>query len=86
VRISEESWVNKSYLCQLFKQQIGKNFNDYLTEIRIEKAKELLFNPENNINTVGDLVGFSNPSYFTLVFKNLVGLTPSEYIKLRRIS
>ncbi len=77
--------INKSYLCQLFKQQLGKNFNDYLTEIRIEKAKELLLNSENNVNTVGDLVGFSNPSYFTKVFKNLVRATPSEYIKLRKI-
>ncbi len=76
--------VNKSYLCQLFKQQTGQNFNEYLTKIRIERAKELLLHPENNINTVGNLVGFSNPSYFAQVFKNLVRITPSEYVKLRK--
>jgi two-component system response regulator YesN len=73
--------INKSYLCQLFKSQTGKNLNNYLTRIRIEKAKDLLLNPENNIYLVGNLVGFPNPSYFTQTFKNLVGSTPSEYVK-----
>ncbi len=76
--------VNKSYLCQLFKQETGENFNDYLTKIRIEKAKELLLNSENNINTVGNSVGFSNPSYFAQVFKSLAKITPSEYIRLHK--
>ncbi len=74
--------VNKSYLCQLFKQETGENFSDYLTKIRIEKAKQLLLNSKNNINTVGNSVGFSNPSYFARVFKNLAKTTPSEYIRL----
>jgi two-component system response regulator YesN len=71
--------LNKSYLCQLFKEETGQNFNDYLTGIRINKAKELLQSPDYNVYTVCDLVGFSNPSYFGQVFKNLVGMTPSEY-------
>ena len=74
--------LNKSYLCQLFKQQTGENFNDYLVAIRIEKAKELLREPEHNVYTVGNLVGYFNPSYFGHVFKNVVGMTPTEYSKL----
>ncbi len=73
--------LNKSYLCELFKQQTGENFNDFLVTVRIEKAKQLLRDPEHNIGTVCNLVGYSNPSYFGQVFKNIVGLTPSEYSK-----
>ena len=74
--------VNKSYLCELFKQQIGENFNDYLCKLRIEKAKEFLRKSGHTIYTVGSLVGYSNPSYFGKVFKNIVGITPSEYSKI----
>ncbi len=74
--------LNKSYLCQLFKQQTGENFNNYLMALRIEKAKELLREPEHNVYSAGIGVGYSNPSYFGQVFKNAVGMTPSEYGKL----
>jgi two-component system response regulator YesN len=80
--VAEVFHLNKSYLCQLFKQQTGENFNDYLVKIRMDKAKELLRNPEHNVYTVCNLVGFSNPSYFGQVFKNVVGMPPSEYTKL----
>jgi two-component system response regulator YesN len=80
--VAERFHMNKSYLCQLFKQQTGENFNDYLVAIRIEKAKELLREPGHNVYTVGNRVGYFNPSYFGQVFKNAVGMTPSEYGKL----
>lgn len=76
--------LNKSYLSQLFKRQTGENFNNYLTRIRIDKAKELLRQSDQNIYTVSQATGFENPSYFGQVFKRMVGMKPSEYVKLYR--
>jgi two-component system response regulator YesN len=74
-------FIDKSYLCKLFKKQLNQNFNDYLMQIRINKAKELLTNPEYTVNAVSLKVGYSDYSYFGRVFKKMVGQTPSEYKK-----
>ncbi|MBV6713893.1 response regulator transcription factor [Paenibacillus chitinolyticus] len=80
--VAEQFHLNKSYLSQLFKQQTSENFNTYLAQIRITKAKELLRQPGHNINKVCEATGFTNPSYFGQVFKKIVGMKPSEYSKL----
>lgn len=74
-------FIDKSYLCKLFKKHIARNFNDYLMQIRINKAKELLNNPEYTVNVVSSKVGYSDYSYFGRIFKKMVGITPSEYKK-----
>lgn len=65
-------------LSKAFKQIIGINFIDYLTDIRISKAKDLLRNTDIKINNVADQVGYQH-SYFTRIFKRNEGLTPSQY-------
>ena len=67
------------YFCKLFKQNFGKNFITYLNEFRIEKAKELLSDPQINIKDVSIEAGYRDANYFTRVFKRMVGVTPSEY-------
>ncbi|WP_082112255.1 helix-turn-helix domain-containing protein [Paenibacillus sp. DMB20] len=53
---------------------------EYLTQLRIEKAKRLILEPSNHkFKDIGDMVGYSNPYYFSKVFKLVTGLTPSEY-------
>ncbi len=84
--LAKQFHMNKNYLCEYFKQQTGKNFIDYLLNIRIDKSKELLLLPDHHINDICYDVGFSNPSYFTKVFKSIIGITPSEYIRSQRIS
>lgn len=74
-------FIDKSYLCKLFKKHTQQNFNDYLMQIRIHKAKELLNNPEYGVNVVSAKVGYSDYSYFGRIFKKIVGVTPSEYRK-----
>jgi two-component system response regulator YesN len=74
-------FIDKSYLCKLFKKHINQNFNDYLLQIRINKAKELLIHPEYTVNRVAPMVGYSDYSYFGRVFKKKVGMTPSEFKK-----
>lgn len=67
------------YFCKVFKQNFGKNFITYLNNFRIDRAKELLADPDINIKDVSTEAGYRDANYFTRVFKRIVGTTPSEY-------
>ncbi|MBP3218515.1 MAG: response regulator [Lachnospiraceae bacterium] len=71
--------ISPYYFSKLFKQETGENFIEYLTYIRIEKAKEYLANPRYSIKEVCIMCGYSDPNYFSRIFKKYVGKTPSEY-------
>lgn len=73
--------ISKAYLCTLFKQSTGQTIMDYLSKIRIYKAADLLRDPKNKVNEVGDMVGYSDPGYFTRIFKKHFGISPSQYRK-----
>ncbi|MGO4109897.1 AraC family transcriptional regulator [Paenibacillus sp. YAF4_2] len=75
---AEHVGTNPFYLSKSFKVVTGKNFIDYLTELRIEKAKELLRDSEMKINDVAEQVGYQH-SYFNRIFKKLEGMTPTSY-------
>ena len=77
--ISEHVFLSTSYVCTLFKNETGKTLNQYITDYRIEKAKELLLDPRNRIGDISKDVGYSDGNYFGKTFKKQVGLTPSEY-------
>ncbi|WP_284638963.1 helix-turn-helix domain-containing protein [Paenibacillus silviterrae] len=77
--------TNPFFLSKSFKQVTGKNFIDYLTELRIEKAKQLLRESELKINDVAGMVGYQH-SYFNRIFKKLEGMTPTRYRELSRNS
>ncbi|NLK74207.1 MAG: response regulator [Clostridiales bacterium] len=77
--ISEYVNLSFSYICTLFKNETGKTINQYLTEVRIEKAKELLQTTMSNISEISTMVGYSDSNYFSKTFKKLVGKSPSEY-------
>ena len=65
-----------------FKEETGATFNECLTYYRIAKAKELLAQGKMRINEIAAAVGFADGRYFGQVFKERVGITPSEYIDL----
>jgi two-component system response regulator YesN len=71
--------ISSFYLSKLFKKELGENFIDYLTGIRIRKAKEILSNPRNTVKDVCYRVGYRDPNYFSRVFKKISGMTPTEY-------
>ncbi len=73
--------VNTStfYFCKMFKKFTGLNFTDYLSRVRIEKAKNLLINPNLRISEVAYEVGFQSLTHFNRVFRKTVGQSPSEY-------
>lgn len=67
------------YFSKIFKQLFDDTFINYLTNLRIEKAKVLLKDVSFNIKEVGASVGYTDSNYFTKVFKRAVGISPSEY-------
>ena len=67
------------YFSKVFKQLFDDNFINYLTKIRIDRAKVLLKDISFNIKEVGKSVGYADSNYFTKVFKRSIGMSPSEY-------
>ena len=67
------------YFSKIFKQLFDDTFINYLTKVRIDKAKVLLKDVSFNIKEVGVSVGYTDSNYFTKVFKRSVGMSPSEY-------
>jgi AraC-like DNA-binding protein len=73
-----QSGASSYTVSRLFKQETGINFIDYLTKVRMDKAKELLEGTDLKINAIAEQVGYQ-PTYFNRIFKKLEGLTPSAY-------
>lgn len=73
--------MNAVYLGQLFKKEMLIPFKQYLTEIRIEKAKELLRSGEYKVYQVSGMVGYQTTQYFSTVFKKVTGVSPAEYVQ-----
>jgi YesN/AraC family two-component response regulator len=79
--VAELFHINSNYLSKRMKKEVGVSFLEYLTELRISKAKEILDNSMQNIK-IGDLaikVGYTNQYYFSRLFKNRVGVCPVDY-------
>jgi len=79
--IAEYVGLSVSHFSALFKQHTNDSFINYLNQIRIQKAKELLLEPDLKIYQVAEIVGFSSVPYFNRVFKNVTGWSPNEYRK-----
>ncbi len=77
--VAEKLYVSTYYLSRMFKKELNKNFVDYLNEIRINHAKELLLDVRYKTYEVADAIGISDPHYFSKLFKKYVGITPTEY-------
>jgi len=73
--------VNTStfYFCKMFKKITGLNFTNYLSRVRIEKAKNLLLNPNLRISEIAFEVGFQSLTHFNRVFKKVIGQSPTQY-------
>ena len=77
--ISRRINISSYYFSKLFKEETGVNFIEYLTDLRMEKSKELLASPNMSIKDICVSVGYQDPNYFSRIFKKINGVTPSEY-------
>ena len=71
--------LSASYVCTFFKNETGQTLNQYLTEYRMERAKQLLVDMRYKISEISSKVGYSDGNYFGKSFKKYCGLSPSEY-------
>ncbi|WP_127836815.1 response regulator [Clostridium prolinivorans] len=80
-KVSHVFFINSSYLSRIFKKEMGINFMEYLTKLRIDKAKMLIKNTDLKAYEIAEKVGISDPSYFSTCFKKYTGVSISEYKK-----
>lgn len=77
--IAAELQLSIAYLSRLFKKSTGKNFMDYLIDLRIERAKQMLTDSAETVQRIGEKVGYINTQSFIRIFKKNVGVTPGQY-------
>ena len=70
--------LNGEYLNKIFKKETGESFSRYLTQVRMEKAKELLESGQFNVNEVSARTGYKSSQYFSITFRRYMGYSPSE--------
>ena len=79
--IAELFGYNSSYLGKVFNKMVGKSFNSYIDEVRIENSVRLLLEHDHKVYEVAQLVGYTSVDYFHKKFKNYTGMSPAEYRK-----
>lgn len=79
--VSEQAFVSAGYLSTLFKERTGKNFSDYVIEMRIEEAKRLLRQPALSMSDIAERIGYADARHFSKVFQKMVGVKPTAYRK-----
>ena len=77
--LSESLGVSKSHLVRVFKAAVGIPPGQYLTEVRIEAAKQLLCHREYSLEVIASLCGFSGANYLCRVFKKVTGQSPASW-------
>lgn len=79
--IAEKFFINPYYFSQLFKKKTGETYQNYLTGVRISRAKKLLEETDLKMYEICELVGYTDVSYFSRVFEKREGIKPSNYRK-----
>jgi len=76
--------MSQSHFSTVFAQETGITFTQYLTGLRIGKARELLAATDKRSSEIAFEVGYNDAHYFSYLFKKITGLTPSEYRKAQK--
>ncbi len=76
--VSEKTGVTPGYLSAVFKRETGMKYIDYLTELRLEKAKNLIEQTDLKVASVASMVGYLSPKYFTRLYRRRFGVNPAE--------
>lgn len=74
-------FITPNYLCSMFKKVTGISFVDYITKLKVQKAKKMLRNSSYRIKDISEQLGYNDYTYFCKVFKKIEGITPLEYRK-----
>ena len=82
--LSEKFFTSKASICANFKKTMNCTVNEYLTTLRLNKAKQLLATSDKSLEKIAEISGFSSAMYMGLVFRKKVGLSPLGYRKLEK--
>jgi len=77
--LANNSYCNSTYLSHIFKEKMSTSLTDYINNVRIQNAKELIDLTSKSITEISMKVGFNDLGYFGRVFKNVIGLSPKKY-------
>lgn len=80
--IADNLGISSSYLSRLFKKKMGVNLQDFINDVRVEKAANLLVYSEEPLPRIAEYVNFPSQSYFGKIFKEKMGMTPRQYREL----
>ncbi|HZG57814.1 response regulator [Paenibacillus sp.] len=83
-RLAESVYLTPFYLSRLYKQQTGQSLTDYISEVKLKTAMEMLAGTSAKIQEVGAAIGYDTPSYFARFFKKYTQMTPQQYRDLHR--
>lgn len=78
-QVAEYVNLNTDYFCRRFKEETGNNFSNFLTKIRLEKARELLKTTNMKVYEIAECVGYENLSYFSTIFKKYYSVNPFDF-------
>ncbi len=78
-KIAGSVYMSPNYVGLIFKQETGKSITEYITQTRMDAAKELLKNSTAKILEIAELVGYDNPQYFSTIFKKYYGVHPNQF-------
>ncbi|WP_219837577.1 response regulator [Paenibacillus sp. R14(2021)] len=81
-RVAAQVNRNPFYMSKLFKSHFGLNYIDYLTECRMETAKQLMQETDKSLKEITFEIGYHDPNYFSRVFRKIVGCSPTDYRKM----
>ena len=84
-QLADLVYLSPTYLSGIFKKQVGKTIGQYLTELRVEKAKGYLGDPQYRLYQIAEMVGYEDANYFGKIFKKQTGMLPSEYRESKRL-
>ncbi|MFH1512408.1 MAG: response regulator [Bacillota bacterium] len=81
-RVANEVAMSNNHFCTIFSQETGVTFTEYMTTLRIEKAKELLRDKQMRTSDVAASIGYNDPHYFSYLFKKYTDMSPRDFRKL----
>ena len=80
-RVANEVAMSNNHFCTIFSQETGVTFTEYITNLRIDKAKELLRDKQMRTSDVAASIGYNDPHYFSYLFKKYTDLSPRDFRK-----
>lgn len=83
--IAENVYMSRSHFCKLFRKEMGQCPSDFINDLRLERAKQLLKDSEYSVEAIALACGFNSHSYFSASFKKRLSVSPTEYRNIHAV-